>query len=265
MRIRQLVLLSAYLLTDGGISSKTEKEWTIYFRNKDANIIREFQKQLFSCCGKKGYITKRKDGTDFVRLHSRKLAYRLFELSESYRTKACNEFPICKHLKGKLSSCTLFGTIKIDDIEYPKAKIPEPVFRSDKLAKEFLRIYASCDGGISVIPAKNKKGSKFLVRKIFISVKHPILNNQITELLKKIGFSPSQYKDQVRLVKKEDILKFAKDIRFIRGSKISNDSKFLSGFDKNFILKQVVKSYNNPKNLLAFLQDIRASSRLIRD
>ena len=262
MGIRQLTLLSAYLLTDGGISAKTENEWTIYFRNKDRKIINKFQKQLFSCIGRIGYVTKRSDGTDFIRLHSRKLAGELFKLSNSYRTKACNEFPVCKHLKGKLSSCKLFGTITIDGIEYPKAKIPDIVFKYNRLAKEFLRIYASCDGGISVVPAKNRRGSKFLVRKIFISVKHPTLNNQLTELLKKLGFSPSQYKDQIRLAKKEDIIKFSKQIRFIEGSKISNDSRFLSGFEKNFILKKVIKSYDNPQHLLGFLYKSRSSSRL---
>ncbi len=264
MGIRQLTILAGYLLTDGGITSRGKKGWTIYFRNKDKQIIDSFRKQLFLCSGKNGYVTKRTDGTDFVRLHSQNLANRLFTLSKSYRTKACENFPVCKHLSGKRSSCLKFGTITIEGIQYPKAQIPDIVFRSEKLAKDFLKIYASCDGGISVTNTKNRRGSKFLVRKIFISVKHPTLNNQLTNLLKKIGFSPSQYKDQIRLTRKEDILKFQREIGFIEGSKISNDSKFLSGFEKNFILEKVIESYNNPKNLLDFLE-IRHSSGLIRD
>ncbi len=265
MRIRQLVLLSAYLLTDGGISARNDRDWTIYFRNKDEEIIKSFQEQLFACCGKNGYITKRNDGTDFVRLHSKKLAEEMFQLSQSYRTKACNTFPVCRHLNGKMSSCKLFGTLMIDGIEYPKAKIPDDVFESKKLAKEFLKIYASCDGGISVVPAKNKKNSLFLVRKVLFSVKHPILNQQITDLLKSLGYLPSQYKDQIRLVKKKDIAKFSKEIGFIEGAKISNDSKFLSNLEKNLILSKVVESYDNPKTLLDFLHKTRSSSRLIRD
>ncbi len=265
MGIRQRTLLSAYLLTDGGVSAKSKSGWIVYFRNKDKEIIKSFQKQLFLCTGKRGYITKRNDGTDFVRLNSRKLAEKMFQLSKSYRTKACENFPQCMHLSGKRSACTMFGTIKIGGVEYPKAEIPKTVFKLNEITKEFLRIYSSCDGGISVVPAKNKRNSLFLVRKVFISVKHPTLNWQITELLKNMGYSPSQYKDQVRLVKKEDIVKFGKEIGFIKGSKISNDSKFLSGFEKNFILKKVIGSYNNPKNLLDFLHKSRASSRLIRD
>jgi len=265
MGIRQLTLLAAYLLTDGGMSARNKNDWTIYFRNKDEEIIKSFQRQLLLCSGKPGYITKRNDGTDFVRLHSRELARELFKLSKSYRKKACENFPKCMHLSGKLSACQLFGTITVDGIEYPKATIPSGVFKDTSLAREFLRIYTSCDGGVSVVPAKNKRNSLFLVRKIFISVKHPTLNQQITELLKILGYSPSQYRDQVRLVKKEDILKFDKEIAFIKGSKISNDSKFLSGIEKNFILGQVVQSYDNPKILLDFLQKTRSSFRLIRD
>jgi len=260
MGIRQLTLLAAYLLTDGGISSRGKDSWAIYFRNKDKNVIESFQKQLLSCSGSIGYITKRSDGTDFVRFHSTDLANKLFKLSKSYRTKACENFPKCRHLSNKTSSCKLFGTIMIDGIEYPMARIPINVFRSKKLAIDFLRIYASCDGGVSVVPAKNKNNSMFLVRKVFISVKHPTLNTQITELLKFLGYNPSQYVDQVRLVKKEDIVKFSKDICFINGSKISNDSKYLSGYEKNFILKKIVKSYHNPKVLLDFLHESRSSS-----
>jgi hypothetical protein len=265
MGIRQLTLLAAYLLTDGGISAKNENIWTIYFRNNDKEIIRSFQKQLHLCCGKKGYITKRKDGSDFVRLHSKELANKLFKLSQSYRTKACENFPRCRHLSGKMSACKLFGTTTIDGIEYPKAKIPDIVFTTPELAKKFMKIYASCDGGVSVVPAINKRKSMFLVRKVFISVKHPILNKQLTELLQKMGYLPSQYKDQIRLVKKADIIKFNKEIGFIKGCRISNDSRFLARFEKNVILKKVVKSYNNPKNLLDFLQKSRSSSQLIRD
>ena len=265
MGIRQLTLLAAYLLTDGGISAKNKSNWTIYFRNKDPEIIDSFQKCLGGCSGRKGHVTKRSDGTDFVRLNSKKLALKLFRLSQSYRTKACENFPRCMHLSGKQSACSLFGTLTIDGIQYPKANVPESVFRSKELAQKFLKIYASCDGGISVTVARNKRNSLFLVRKVFISIKHPVLSNQITELLKWLGYSPSQYKDQVRLVKKEDIIKFNNEIGFISGSRISNDSRFLSNFEKNTILTKVVQSYNQPKTLLDFLHKARSSSQLIRD
>lgn len=264
MGIRQLVLLSAFLLTDGGISSKG-KSWVIYLRNKDSKIIRNFREILAKLTGESGYISKRKDGTDFVRLVNNRLAEELFRLSPSYRTKACGIFPKCQHLNKKMSSCLIFGTIKIKGIEYPQARLPQNIFNDKKLAREFLKIYASCDGGVSVVPAKNTKGSNFLIRKIFISVKHPTVSDQLTRLLRVLGYNPSQYKDQIRLVRREDIEKFQKEIGFIENLKISNDSKFLNGFEKNEVLKMVINSYKNPKNLLDFLIRKRPSFGLIRD
>jgi len=264
MRIRQLVLLSAFLLTDGGLSSK-EKNWLIYFRNKDAEIIKSFQRTLKSLTGKVGYVSERGDGTQYIRLVDNNLAEELFSLSRAYRTKACYNFPRCQHLSGKLSSCLLFGIINVDGVEYPKAQIPKEVFSSEELGNEFLKIYGSCDGAVSVVPARNKRGSLFLVRKVLFSVKHPQLNSQLTKLLKKLGYNPSQYKDQIRLTKRDDIEKFHSEIGFIDKSKISNHSIFLSGFEKNHILKMVVDSYENPKFLLDFLIKKRPSSRLIWD
>lgn len=264
MGIRQLTLLSAFLLTDGGVSSKG-KNWLVYFRNKDGNLIEKFQQTLKEITGRFGYVSKRTDGTDFIRIVNSELARNLFLLSPAYRTKACNIFPKCQHLSGKMSSCLLFGTIKVDGIEYPKAQIPKNVFESENLAGEFLKIYASCDGGISVVPAKNKRGSWFLVRKVFISVKHPTLNNELTKLLIKMGYRPSQFRDQIRLTQRDDIEKFQREIGFIEGLKISNDSKFLCGLEKNTVLKMVVNSYENPSTLLDFLISRRLPSGLIWD
>lgn len=265
MGIRQDVLLAAFLLSDGGITARGKESWTIYFRNKDKSVIDEFQKVLKNSCGRMGYYVKRTDGSWFIRLHSKELANRLFQLSKSYRTKACNNFPICRHLTGKRSSCELYGTQIIEGIEYPKAEIPKQIFKNRQLAKDFLKIYASCDGGISVVPAKNSRGSLFLVRKIFISVKHPRLNEQLTKLLEKLGFSPSRYEDQLRLTKKEDLEKFRNEIGFIKGAKISKDSKFLFGHEKTQILDMTIHSYKNPQSLLGFLLKIRSSDRFIRD
>ena len=261
MGIRHLVLLSAYLLTDGGISSKG-KNWLIYFGNKDPEIINSFQKALKSVTGVFGSVTNRTDGTKFIRMVNNQLAKDLFNLSPAYRTKACKNFPECQHLTGKLSSCKIYGTIKINGIEYPKATIPKQAFASKKLANDFIKIYASCDGGVSVVPAKNKRGYQFLVRKVLFSVKHPNLSNQLRKLLEYLEYEPYQLKDQIRLTKRSDIKKFKKEIGFIKNTKISGHSKFLTGLDKNMILKKIIDSYKDPRPLLDFLTKKRSSSGL---
>lgn len=263
MGIRQVVLLSAFLLTDGGISSKGDK-WLIYFRNKDDFILEEFNK-ILKVENNKIWTSKRNDGTTFIRVVDNKLANKLFELSPSFRTKACNTFPICQHLTGKLSRCNIVGTVYVNNIEYPKVQLPSILFMSKRLACNFLKIYASCDGGVSVSLTKNKKKSYFLVRKVLISVKHPVLSDQITRLLKHLDFQPSQYKDQIRLVKKKDIIRFHKQVGFINGCKVSNDSKYFCGIEKNQLLNMVIKSFDIPKYLVDILKQKSFSSGLSRD
>ena len=255
MGIRQLILLSAFLLSDGGISMKRRGSWTIYFRNRDQALLDKFQELLIQTFGSKGFVSKRLDGTYFVRLNSNRLAHYLFKISPSYRTKACHIHPKCQHLTYKEDEipCNVIGTHNIKGIEYPKAKIHANVFSSKKLARDFLRIYATCDGGVSAVPIKNTKGSLFVVRKVFISVKHPILSNQLTELLQWLGFSVSQYKDQIRIVNKFDIKKFKDEIGFVKGAKISGDSRYLSGLRKDFVLNKLVDNFENPSKFLDFL------------
>lgn len=81
MGIRQLALLSAFLLTDGGMSSKG-KNWLIYFRNKDPKIIKYFQETLKGVTGKLGYVSDRKDGTQFIRT------------VDNYSAKKLSDFPL---------------------------------------------------------------------------------------------------------------------------------------------------------------------------
>ena len=254
---RNLVLLSAFALSDGGVSPKGKNCWTIYFRNKDKLVIEEFQHHLINCMGRPGCKINRKDGTVFVKIDSTKLGKKLFTLSESYRTKPCAMHPICGCIKG-IRPAHGAKSIEIDGVKYPPANLPKQVFKHKSIAKQFLRNYITCDGGVSVTYAKNNKGSLFLVRKIFIAVEHPTLNKQLTELLINLGYSPCAYEDQVRLTRKEDIKKFKKEIGFIKGAKISNDSKYLNGLEKNKVLDMIIESYQNPHMLLSFLLKTRS-------
>lgn len=266
MGIRQNTLLSAFLLSDGGVSSKNQKSWTLYFRNKDIMVNNLFRQELLNCLGKQGFITRRKDGSLFVRATiNQEKANELFSISNSYRTKACENSPKCKSFNNGIGPCKICKPIFIGENNYPLVTLPEILFKNKKLAIKFIKIYATCDGGISVTVTKNKRGSRFLIRKIFISVKHPLLKDQLANLLKFLEFSPSVYKDQIRLTKKEDILKFKKNIGFITKAKISGDSKILKGLEKNYVLEKVAESYQNPHELMNFLLKRKSLVRLKRD
>jgi hypothetical protein len=82
------------------------------------------------------------------------------------------------------------------------------------------------------------------------------------------GFNPKTYHDQIRLTMQEDIAKYAREIRFINGVKIGNDSLRFSSIEKNKLLDEVVASYNNPAKLIKFILNrlyVSRSSRLSPD
>lgn len=238
-RIRELLKLTPFLLSDGGISQHAKNSWLIYFRNKDEVLIKEFQRQLKKCCGKKGYLHKRSDGGFMVKLTSIKLGEDLFNFSKSYRTKNCNVHPICNK-KGRVPC-------KICTKPETPAEIPKEIFENKELAKYFLRIFFSCDGGVSITATKTKY--PFLIRKVFVSVKHKKIADGLLELLKRSGFSPKYYGDQIRLTTKEDITNFKK-IGFLNGNKIGRDSKKFYRKTKNEILHLVIGSYKNPQKTI---------------
>lgn len=244
----RLLKLTPFLLSDGGISPKGKNSWRIYFRNNNPDLIKEFRKRLFELCGSKGALETRRDGSYMVKLNSKELGEHLLKLTNSYRTKKCKVYPTCPKLRGGRQSCKVCDKKMI----FPLTQTPKKIFLSQNLAKYFLKVYISCDGGISVTVAKKSK-YPFLVRKIFIEVKHQKLKDDLVRMLKLFQFNPKVYETQIRLTTKEDITKFNK-IGFVKGCKIGKNSKLLRGYEKNYILKKVLESYKDPKKLIMFIQ-----------
>lgn len=244
----KLLRLTPFLLSDGGITPKGKNSWGIYFRNNNPELIKEFRKRLWELCKNEGFLEKRKDGSFMVKLNSKEIGKDLLKLTNSYRTKECNVYPTCPNLRGGRQSCKICDEEKV----FPLTRIPKKIFENKNLAEYFLRVYTSCDGGISVTVARKSK-YPFLVRKIFIEVKHPILKENLVKMLKLFKLNPKIYETQIRLTTKEDITKFDK-IGFVKGCKIGKNSKLLRGYEKNYILNKVLESYKDPKKLIMFIQ-----------
>ena len=75
---------------------------------------------------------------------------------------------------------------------------------------------------------------------------------QVYELLKRLGFKPTirEVNDEILLIKKIDIIKFSKKIRFVDGVKITKNSKNWEGFEKNKILDLAVRTFEIKQNEL---------------
>ena len=259
MGIRYTRLLP-FLFSDGGISPKGKRGWLIYFRNNSEALVDLFCKQLQELANNTVRKERRRDGSFFVRLDDLELGEKFLQISPCYRTKACGIYPKCPGFnKGRCSSkqnC---------DRKFPPLKIPVEIHQRKKLMREFLRIYLSCDGGVSVTVGKNP--SPFLVRKVFVNSSHPYLRDGLMKMFNHLGFDPKLYKDQIRLTKRSDITRFAKEIRFLNGIKIGRDSRRFQGIEKNELLDMVSESYENPKKLITLIVNsyISTSSGLSPD
>ncbi len=244
MRIRKIIELGSFLLSDGGVSPRGKKSWTIYLRNKDRKIIEEFQNLLKQLSGRTGYIIHKPDGTHIVKIHNKELGDELLNVFNTLRTTRCETYPSCR----KRNVCKRCNEKR----DYPHITIPKILYESRKLSIKFIRNYISCDGGVGLsIGLKNK--SYFLVRKVFIECKNPGLKENLITLLENLGYTPKTYGNQIRLTTKKDIIKFKKEIGFIKGCKITKHSQRFKGKEKNWLLSQMIKSYQNPKEFIQVL------------
>lgn len=243
MRIRDLLLLVPFLLSDGGISPKGTNGWLIYFRNNDKILINYFINFLNRTTQNKIQIQIKKDKSYFVRVNDKELGNQLNKLCLSFRTQPCDAHPICSEYR-KNGVCK-FQTI---DKKYHKIILPSKFVENEKMRRLFLRIYFTCDGGVSVVSSNGKY--PFLVRKVFVDIKHPSLRDDIYKVLITAGFIPRVYSTQIRLTTQGDITKFKKTIGFVKGVKISKHSNSFYGFGKNKLLDLLVKSYRKPKTLI---------------
>lgn len=209
-----------FILSDGGIYKKE-----IYFTTTDDALVNHFRKAAMEAFEYSGYVVKRSNKSYVVKI-------------KGYDYVRC---------LAEVMPDILHKSDKTRDI-----KLPREIYQDPDLAKWFIKVYASCDGGVSVMRGI-KKGTVFYIRRVFITSKNGDIRRQIGELLKMLNLTPRDDNDKhVYLSKKDDIIKYATEIRFLDHVKVTNNSKRFSGMEKNQLLDLVVKSYLNPHILDPF-------------
>jgi predicted transcriptional regulator len=120
-------------------------------------------------------------------------------------------------------------------ISWPKPKIPDFIMNGDINKKfEFIKVYASCDGGV-IIDLVWRKNTKlfYLQPSISIACKNPYLKQQLVALLKGLNFNPYQNDEHIVLTG-DDIPKFS-SIGFVNDNIVVHSS-FWNGVKKNKLL-----------------------------
>jgi len=105
----------------------------------------------------------------------------------------------------------------------------------------FLRAFFSAEGSV-VLGCKWNKYKKLWVinKRIQVTIKNDSLKEFITKVLRKLGFQPAVWKNEVVLSRKQDIIQFSKKIRFFDGVNVSKKSRVWFGIEKNKLLDLIV-------------------------
>lgn len=132
-------------------------------------------------------------------------------------------------------------------LHYPLASLPAILTKDKKTICQFLKVAFSCDGGINLYVARNKY--IWLIRNVYLACQHPRLIKQYYLLLRKLGIAAKiLFKDElIRIQGRVNIEKFAREIGFLKGVKITQNSAYWQGIEKQKILELAITSYGDPK------------------
>lgn len=207
-RKENIYRLAMMLLAEGSVTLN-RKGGTVKFTNTSEELKRYFK----NIASQLNYRIKIKDSKNLV-IYSIDLAKELLRLCKNFRTKPFK---------------------KDDKIEFSAATFPVEIFQlPNSKIKELLRIYFTCEGGVVI-------GSDIRNDEVIVRICHPTLRKQILQLLDKINIKASvRGYGLIYIRRREEIEKFAKEIRFIDGVKAVRGKH--KGIEKNKLLEFIINS-----------------------
>lgn len=232
-KYEELVQLAAFLLTDGGLS-RDKNTYVIYFTNKSKKLHEQFRLIVKEIIPEILFRTSTYEGVQRVYLNSIKLAKLLFEFSNTYRTAPCKSHPMCALLRGKPELRPCMACIKRFDEKntaYPDASYP--IIENRILLREVLRIISDTEGSISFL-IRRKPNYILLKRTLSIACNHPILREQIMEMLLDLDIR-SRYNSGSITIEGYAIETFNEKVGFSKGVKVNKGN--YKGYDKQSVLE----------------------------
>lgn len=256
--MKKLKLLSAYILTDGSIDLINRN---INFGNKSKTLLQKYINLVRELIPDARFTikeSKENPGMYVLSIGSKDLLDLLTDLSPTSRTKAFTKeeissgymdkyiakirekYPNIEPDIGKLiSSRKIDGKseqIFIEKAKFPPAHFPKEM--DEQLKQEVLRVVGDTEGSISGNVTRTN-GGQTIEGKINIPQKHPVVREEIKEMLETLNFSPKirhfkEYPIGVNLPA-EDIYKFRQKIGFSMGVP-QKKKAILEGIDKDTVL-----------------------------
>lgn len=232
----ELVQLATFLLTDGGMT-KHKNTYILYFTNKSERLLQQFKLIVRELIPEVFFGINIHKGVTRISFYSIDLAELLFEFSNTFRTAPCESHPKCALLRGTPEQRPCSVCIKRYDKEnktYPNATLP--IVDDEILQREILRIVADTEGGTSFL-VRRKPNHILLQRSVRISCNHPILREQIIEMLFDLGIL-NRYSSGNIVIEGHAIELFNEIVGFSRGVKVSRG--IYKGYDKQSVLEVMI-------------------------
>jgi hypothetical protein len=231
-------------MSDGGIGFSSDTMY-VHFTSSSRTLLSFFEREIRQFSERKLHLQIKPRGIT-LRVFDIALVKELLKISPSYRTRPCNHFPICPFLKEETNPrLGKHAHLKHDDMVFAKIAVPEDLFESEQDKAQFLKIYASCDGYASMFPRRNSWSP--VERMVGIVSHHPILRRRLHELLLDLGIPHNVKPYSLEMRSKESISLFSQKIGFIEGVKMTKNSKYWQGIDKNEVLERILDSFREPK------------------
>jgi len=225
-------ILLGILYTDGCLSKKSKNGWRFYLGNTSWHIIEAFKKSLIKLFN--------------LSEHRIRISQKIVNGKPFYKA-VVDDMKIGQFLTDRYGTFrTLQYSSAVNGSIYPPASLPAKL--QDPLTIcQFLKVAFSCDGGVNLYVARNKY--TWLIRNVYLACKHPTLIRQYHMLLEKVGVvGKILWQDElIRIQGKKDLEKFAGQIGFMEGVKITQHSAYWQGFEKQKVLQMAIASYGNPK------------------
>lgn len=232
MDLNEAILLGI-LYTDGCLSRKGKNGWRLYLGNTSWEIITAFKVAVMGLFKLPEYR---------VRI-SRKIVN-----DNPFYIVVVDSVEIGRVLNKKYGTFrTLKYSLNNKTSIYPTASLPSILDEDKTILCSFLKVAFSCDGGVNLYIAYNRY--KWLIRNVYLACQHPTLVKQYSFFLRKLGIrNKILWKDElIRIQGKQDLEKFAKTVGFMKGVKITQNSAYWQGIEKQKVLELAIKSYGNPQ------------------
>lgn len=228
-----LGILVGLLLTDGSVnSSGGHKNISFTNKSKELHILfREKIKKIFGIAEFQEWEDRRWDNIKTTFVRSTNVFKKLHQIVPSFRTKP------------------------FEDSTFPPSEIPEFIFHLQETEIiEILKVMFSTDGCICLGVSWDKSDNMWKIRRtIEFSCFHPKIKEQVSQLLNKLQIHNKIREDGIVIWRKNDIMKFREKIGFIKGVKVTKNSKNWFGFEKNQILNLAIKTFELKKKDLQHL------------